>query len=192
MADYLLCEVWWQDYFVYKCCPNLGSDTQVILVVPLKWWLHLFSFSFLFCKIYNEFWNIEWPLYFLSLCANICIFGMFAFQPTSPIRAEIDVKLGGTQCNIIISRLKPWMQLHFSKKKKMVLQEGAANPDKVHSTDFKAIMWTCTVSAPEMTTVLYSLSGIPLYHVSDFINYLFIFLLGYWKGTGPFIYCVAY
>ncbi|RVW65622.1 Protein SABRE [Vitis vinifera] len=48
----------------------------------------------------------------------------------------------------------------------MVLQEGAANPDKVHSTDFKAIMWTCTVSAPEMTTVLYSLSGIPLYHDS--------------------------
>lgn len=98
------------------------------------------------------------------LKVDVVSFLYIPMQPTSPIRAEIDVKLGGTQCNIIISRLKPWMQLHFSKKKKMVLQEGAANPDKVHSTDFKAIMWTCTVSAPEMTTVLYSLSGIPLYH----------------------------
>ena len=114
------------------------------------------------------------------VCHYIYIWIIFFFQPTSPIRAEIDVKLGGTQCNIIISRLKPWMQLHFSKNKKMVLQEGATtNPDKVHSTDSKAIMWTCTVSAPEMTTVLYSLSGFPLYHVSDFMNYLFLFLLGY-------------
>lgn len=105
---------------------------------------------------------------------------MFAFQPTLPIRAEIEVKLGGTQCNIIISRLKPWMQLHFSKKKKMVLQEGSTNnPDKVQATDSKAIMWTCTVSAPEMTTVLYGLSGFPLYHVSDFSNYLFLFLVGH-------------
>ncbi|KAF5955463.1 hypothetical protein HYC85_008319 [Camellia sinensis] len=85
-------------------------------------------------------------------------------QPTSPIRSEIEVKLGGTQCNIIMSRLKPWMHLQSSKKKKMVLQDGNSNPERQRSTESKAIMWTCTVSAPEMTIVLYSLSGSPLYH----------------------------
>ncbi|CAL5425644.1 unnamed protein product [Camellia sinensis] len=83
----------------------------------------------------------------------------FTFQPTSPIRSEIEVKLGGTQCNIIMSRLKPWMHLQSSKKKKMVLQDGNSNPERLRSTESKAIMWTCTVSAPEMTIVLYSLSG---------------------------------
>lgn len=85
-------------------------------------------------------------------------------QPTSPFRSEIDVKLGGTQCNLIMVRLKPWMQLQSSKKKKMVLREESPNPERLQSTESKAIMWTCTVSAPEMTIVLYNLSGLPLYH----------------------------
>uniref|UniRef100_A0A5B7AFH2 FMP27/BLTP2/Hobbit GFWDK motif-containing RBG unit domain-containing protein n=1 Tax=Davidia involucrata TaxID=16924 RepID=A0A5B7AFH2_DAVIN len=85
-------------------------------------------------------------------------------QPTSPIRSEIDIKLGGTQCNMIMSRLKPWMLLHSSKKNKMVLREESPNPERPQSTESKAIMWTCTVSAPEMTIVLYSLSDVPLYH----------------------------
>ncbi|THG07272.1 hypothetical protein TEA_001862 [Camellia sinensis var. sinensis] len=55
-------------------------------------------------------------------------------QPTSPIRSEIEVKLGGTQCNIIMSRLKPWMHLQSSKKKKMVLQDGNSNPERLQST----------------------------------------------------------
>ena len=42
------------------------------------------------------------------------------FQPASPIRSEIDVKLGGTQCNLMMGRLKPLMKLSSSKKKKMV------------------------------------------------------------------------
>ncbi|THG12391.1 hypothetical protein TEA_011109 [Camellia sinensis var. sinensis] len=88
-------------------------------------------------------------------------------KPTSPIRSEIEVKLGGTQCNIIMSRLKPWMHLQSSKKKKMVLQDGNSNPERLRSTESKAIMWTCTVSAPEMTIVLYSLSGSPLYHITN-------------------------
>ncbi|XP_038714762.1 protein SABRE isoform X2 [Tripterygium wilfordii] len=85
-------------------------------------------------------------------------------QPTSPIRAEIDVKLGGTKCNIITSRLKPWLHLHSLKKKKMVLRNETRTPEWQPSTEFKAIMWTCTISAPEMTIVLYSISGLPLYH----------------------------
>lgn len=85
-------------------------------------------------------------------------------QPTSPIRSEIDVKLGGTQCNLFMGRLKPLMKLSSSKKKKMVLQDDNLNPVTVQSSGSKAIMWTCTVSAPEMTIVLFNLSGLPIYH----------------------------
>ncbi|KAG9440183.1 hypothetical protein H6P81_020348 [Aristolochia fimbriata] len=100
-------------------------------------------------------------------------------QLTAPIRAEIDIKLGGTQFNIIMSRLKPWMHLHMSKKKKMVLRENPPNHDRPESTerddvtDIKAIMWTCTFSSPEMTIVLYSLSGSPLYHGCSQSSHLF-------------------
>ncbi|KAE8666757.1 Protein SABRE [Hibiscus syriacus] len=87
-----------------------------------------------------------------------------SLQPVSPVRAEVDVKLGGTQCNIIMSRLKPWLRLQSSKKKGMVLQEETPALEKPQSTESKAIMWTCTVSAPEMTIVLYSICGVPLYH----------------------------
>ncbi|CAH1443357.1 unnamed protein product [Lactuca virosa] len=85
-------------------------------------------------------------------------------QPTSPIRCEIDVKLGGTQCNLFMERLNPLMKLSSSKKKKMVLGDENANPVPVQTSSSKAIMWTCTVSAPEMTIVLFNLSGLPIYH----------------------------
>ncbi|KAK4850773.1 hypothetical protein QYF36_009700 [Acer negundo] len=85
-------------------------------------------------------------------------------EPTLPIRVETDVKLGGTQCNIIMSRLTPWLRLHLSKKKKMVLRDETSTHEKPQSTESKAFMWTCTVAAPEMTIVLYSISGLPLYH----------------------------
>lgn len=85
-------------------------------------------------------------------------------QPTSAVRAEIDVKLGGTQCSLILSRLEPWMRLHFDRKKKMVLKEEVTSVPKPKPTVSKAIMWTCTVSAPEMTIVLYNMNGLPLYH----------------------------
>ncbi|GAV66856.1 Fmp27_GFWDK domain-containing protein/Apt1 domain-containing protein [Cephalotus follicularis] len=95
---------------------------------------------------------------------DVVSFVYIPIQSSSLIRAEVDVKLGGTQCNIIISRLKPWLCLHFSKKKRMVLREESSTLEKPQSKEFKAIMWTCTVSAPEMTIVLYSISGLPLYH----------------------------
>ncbi|KAF9603303.1 hypothetical protein IFM89_034652 [Coptis chinensis] len=85
-------------------------------------------------------------------------------QPIAPLRAEIDIKLGGTQFNIIPSRLKPWIQLYLSKKKKMVLREEKPNLDRPQASENKLVMWTCTVSAPEMTVVLYSIFGARLYH----------------------------
>ncbi|GAB4839472.1 hypothetical protein Ancab_028995 [Ancistrocladus abbreviatus] len=94
-------------------------------------------------------------------------------QSTSTIRAEIDVKLGGTQCNVILSRLTPWLHLHFAKKKRMVLKEESSNQDRPKSTGFKAIMWTCTFSAPEMTIMLYSMSGSPLFHSCSQSSHVF-------------------
>lgn len=91
---------------------------------------------------------------------------MSVFQLSLPVRVETDVKLGGTQCNIIVSRLTPWLQLQQSKKKKMVLGNEKSTVERPQSTGSKAFMWTCTVSAPEMTIVLYSINGLPLYHVS--------------------------
>ncbi|KAL4180176.1 hypothetical protein AMTRI_Chr13g123910 [Amborella trichopoda] len=98
-------------------------------------------------------------------------------QLTMPLRAEVDIKLGGTQCNILTSRLKPWMFLYLAKERKgkssRVLPEGKNAPSTSPSTDMKAIMWTCTVSAPEMTIVLYGLNGLPLYHGCSQSSHLF-------------------
>jgi hypothetical protein len=89
-------------------------------------------------------------------------------QPTLPLRCEVDVKLGGTKCNILMGRIKPWMQLKSSNnKKKMVLQDESTNTKKKpqqQPSDSKPLMWTFTVSAPEMTIVLYNMSNLPLYH----------------------------
>ncbi|KAL5844517.1 hypothetical protein ACOSQ4_010475 [Xanthoceras sorbifolium] len=98
------------------------------------------------------------------LKVDVISFVYIPVEPSLPIRAETDVKLGGTQCNIIMSRLTPWLRLHLSKKKKMVLRDETSTHERPQSTESKAFMWTCTVSAPEMTIVLYSISGLPLYH----------------------------
>ncbi|XP_070682490.1 protein SABRE-like [Malus domestica] len=63
---------------------------------------------------------------------DVVSFFYIPVQPTSPVRAEMDVKLGGTQCNVRMNRLKPWLGLHFSKKKRMVLREGSSTLDKPH------------------------------------------------------------
>lgn len=107
------------------------------------------------------------------LKVDVVSFVYIPVQPSSPIRAEVDVKLGGTQCNIIASRLKPWARLHLSKKKKMVLREETTTVENPQSTELKAILWTCTVSAPEMTIVLHSISGLPLYHVCSQSSHVF-------------------
>nr|GEU34142.1 protein SABRE [Tanacetum cinerariifolium] len=86
-------------------------------------------------------------------------------EPTSPIRSEIDIKLGGTQCNIIMATLKSVMKLRPPKKVKTVQKDEIASPVKVQSSDdFKLIMWTFTFSAPETTISLTNLEGSMLYH----------------------------
>lgn len=73
-----------------------------------------------------------------------------------------------------MERLKPLMKLMSSNKKKMVLRDENINPDTLQSSGSKAILWTCTISAPDMTIVLFNLSGFPIYHV---VSYLVIVLL---------------
>ncbi|OAY71523.1 Protein SABRE [Ananas comosus] len=94
-------------------------------------------------------------------------------EPLLPVRAEVDAKLGGTQCNLIVSRLMPWMRLRLSNKKRMALGKENSHLEKSQTRDIKPVMWTCTVSAPEMTIVLYSPNGSALYHVCSQSSHLF-------------------
>ncbi|KAK3149720.1 hypothetical protein QOZ80_3AG0221540 [Eleusine coracana subsp. coracana] len=90
-----------------------------------------------------------------------------------PIRAEIDAKLGGTQCNIMLSRLMPWMRLHSLRTKGMKLSKRETRQEISQTKEIKPILWTCTVSAPEMTLMLYSLNGLVLYHACSQSSHLF-------------------
>lgn len=111
-------------------------------------------------------------------------------QPDFPIRSEIDVKLGGTQCNLILNRLEPWMSIRLPQKQKKEQIEKIPAKEKSHSSEQKTIMWTCTLSAPEMTVVLYSLSGCPLYHVSSLpVTHLYIPMKCFFfdQQTGPWV-----
>lgn len=62
----------------------------------------------------------------------------------------------------------PLLCLQQSKEKKLVLKERGANSHQESPPliENKAIMWTCTVSAPEMNIVLHDIIDLPLYHVN--------------------------
>ncbi|CAF2106618.1 hypothetical protein Bca4012_092340 [Brassica carinata] len=97
------------------------------------------------------------------------------FQPVLPINANLEIELGGTQCNLFISRLEPWLSLLFPEKRTLVVQEEICTREKLKAADMKTIMWTCTFSAPEMT-MLCGIDDLPLYHVS-ISNLPLIFIL---------------
>uniref|UniRef100_A0A0E0NV49 FMP27/BLTP2/Hobbit GFWDK motif-containing RBG unit domain-containing protein n=1 Tax=Oryza rufipogon TaxID=4529 RepID=A0A0E0NV49_ORYRU len=84
-------------------------------------------------------------------------------QSTSPIRAEAGIKISGSQCNIIISRIKPLIPLNSAHKKPTVPRESSTQ-EKTPKEKL-ALDLVFTLSAPELTIVLYSLDDIPLYHV---------------------------
>ncbi|XP_062212048.1 protein SABRE isoform X2 [Phragmites australis] len=94
-------------------------------------------------------------------------------DPFLPIRVEIDAKLGGTQCNVMLSRLMPWMRLHSLRTKGMKLSKNDSHQEISQTNEMKPILWTCTVSAPEMTVMLYSLNGLALYHACSQSSHLF-------------------
>ncbi|CAN6971528.1 unnamed protein product [Brassica rapa subsp. trilocularis] len=104
---------------------------------------------------------------------DVVSFIYIPIQPVLPVRAEVDIKLGGTRCNLFISRLQPWLRLHFLKKKKLVLHVPTHTLEKSKAADTKAIMWTGTVSAPEMAVILYGIDDLPVYHFCSQSSHVF-------------------
>ncbi|KAJ3674692.1 hypothetical protein LUZ60_005308 [Juncus effusus] len=96
-----------------------------------------------------------------------------------PVGIEIDAKLGGTQCNLDLTKLLPWMRLYRLRPKKVKSlskqssQIEKQNEIKTSNEVIKLVMWTCTVSAPEMTLMFYSLDGVVLYHGCSQSSHLF-------------------
>ncbi|OEL18536.1 Protein SABRE [Dichanthelium oligosanthes] len=87
--------------------------------------------------------------------------------------AEIDAKLGGTQCNVMLSRLMPWMRLHSLRTRGMKLSKRDSNQEISQKKEFEPILWTCTVAAPETAVMLYSINGLALYHACSQSSHLF-------------------
>lgn len=110
----------------------------------------------------------------------------FSFQPVQPINANVKIELGGTQCNLLISRLEPRLSLLFQEKRTLVLQEELFTREKLKAADMKTMMWACTFSAPEMTVMLCGIDDLPLYHVS-ISNLPLIFILHILVILLPFI-----
>ncbi|CAJ2657974.1 unnamed protein product [Trifolium pratense] len=96
----------------------------------------------------------------VNLVSLVCV----PVQSISPVKAEIEIKLGRSQCNIIMSRLKPLLLLRSSKPKKVVLRDETSVV-KPKSNDSKTIItWTCKFSTPEITIMLYNMDGFPVYY----------------------------
>ncbi|VVB08413.1 unnamed protein product [Arabis nemorensis] len=85
-------------------------------------------------------------------------------QESNPVRTEVEIKLGGMMCNVIMMRFEPLLRLQLSKKKKIVLKEERPNIAKSEpTTGFKAVVWKCLTSAPDVTVVLYNPGSSPIY-----------------------------
>ncbi|KAG9146005.1 hypothetical protein Leryth_015641 [Lithospermum erythrorhizon] len=84
-------------------------------------------------------------------------------QLETPVRSDINITLGGTQCNLIVSRFIPLLKLQSLKKKKVPKPEGIII-EKSRSTEHKKLMWECTMAVPEVTLVLFDLSSSPVCH----------------------------
>jgi hypothetical protein len=87
-------------------------------------------------------------------------------QSTLPIRAEVNIKISGAQCNLIISRIKPLILFKSAKKKPLVLHE-IPQQEKAPKEKLPLAL-VLAFSAPELSVVVYSLEDIPLFHVSSY------------------------
>ncbi|XP_074579905.1 protein SABRE-like [Curcuma longa] len=81
-----------------------------------------------------------------------------------PISAEVDLKISNTRCNLIVSRLRPWICLKSGKQKPMVLREESPNQENKPKDKMATIMWKCTVSLPEITLMIHNVHDSPLFH----------------------------
>ncbi|CAH8337276.1 unnamed protein product [Eruca vesicaria subsp. sativa] len=88
-------------------------------------------------------------------------------QESSPVKAEVEIKLGGIMCNVIMARFEPLLRLHFSKKKKIVLKEEKPTIAKPESSGVKAVVWKCVTSIPDVKIVIYNPESSPIYQLSS-------------------------
>ncbi|KOM47515.1 hypothetical protein LR48_Vigan07g121900 [Vigna angularis] len=87
-------------------------------------------------------------------------------QSVMLIRAETEIKIGRSQCNIVMSRIKPWLLLKPpSKQKKLVIREEPSVAKPKSTDDSKTIVWTCNLSTSEFTIMLFNMAASPLYNV---------------------------
>ncbi|KAJ7565154.1 hypothetical protein O6H91_02G050400 [Diphasiastrum complanatum] len=113
---------------------------------------------------------------------KVAVAGLLEFPapPNSLYRAEVDVRLGGTQCNVLTNRFEKWMQLNIFKTPKKEtsnadsLRHALKKKRKSNQNIGQLFCWVCSVSAPEMTVVVYSLDGLALFHVSSQTSHLYI------------------
>ncbi|KAJ3673403.1 hypothetical protein LUZ60_006777 [Juncus effusus] len=100
-------------------------------------------------------------------------------EELAPIRAETDVKFGGTKCNLMVHKLVPLLSLKPAKKPKpLVLSEKENNNKNISEKEIieqkpKLIMWSLTGSAPELTIVLFTTENSPLLHVCSQSTHIF-------------------
>jgi hypothetical protein len=106
----------------------------------------------------------------------------FPAETRRPLQAQIDVKLGGTQCNLLTASLDCWLKfaLRVMKKNSNLRHEhhpateaGSPSmptpPKRTKSSTKRKISWGCTLSAPDMLLTAYSLDGMALYNVYHFL-----------------------
>jgi hypothetical protein len=106
----------------------------------------------------------------------------FPAETRRPLQAQIDVKLGGTQCNLLTASLDCWLKfaLRVMKKNSNLRHEHhpatearspsmPTPPKRTKSSTKRKISWGCTLSAPDMLLTAYSLDGMALYNVYHFL-----------------------
>lgn len=99
-------------------------------------------------------------------------------QEMAPVRVEVDVKFGGIQCNLMISRLAPLLSLCPAKKTKPPVPQEESISSTLSTCQgdtedseqkAKPIIWNATGSAPEITIILFSTNDSSLFRVKFLI-----------------------
>jgi hypothetical protein len=95
-------------------------------------------------------------------------------QEIAPVSAEVDVKFGSIQCNLMISRLAPLLSLRPAKKPKPTAphEENSSNSlptqqgnKKDMEKKARTLIWNAAGSAPEITIILFSTNDSSLFRV---------------------------
>ncbi|KAG0631787.1 hypothetical protein M758_1G279100 [Ceratodon purpureus] len=101
----------------------------------------------------------------------------FPAEASKPVQVQVEIELGGTQCNLMTASVDCWLKLALRVTSKPSNVAGAEHPIPKPVTIKKPkrkLLWGCTFSAPDLTLVAYSLDGMPLYNVSAQTSHVFL------------------